>query len=121
VLSAPRVSRKAASGVQRWVPILSAEINGIRLLTLDHISKNIGKTIHYLEGEYQSTVPKSFKSDKAKYLRIDEFTPSGDIEINGKVIKNWFATRKPALSDKAMIFVLSNNPNELPLQIDSKN
>ena len=65
-------------------------------------------------------MPKSFKIDKSKYLRMEQFTPSGDVEINGKIFKSWFAIRKPALPDKAMIFVLSNNPNEIPLQIDSQ-
>ena len=109
-----------SSGVQRWMPLLSAEINGIRLLTIDNIAKNIGKTFKYLEGEYQSQFPKSFKADKSKYLRIDEFTPNGDIEIKGKIVKDWFKTRQPALPDRAMIFVLSNNPDEIPLQIDSQ-
>ena len=129
-----------STGVQRWVPILNAEINGIRLLTLDYIAKHIGKTFKYLEGEYQSQFPKSFKADRSKYLRIDTFTPNGDIEIKGKIIKDWFKTRQPALPegfslkenpkglgalsllpDRTMIFVLSNNPDELPLQIDSQN
>ena len=111
---------ETSTGVQRWVPILSAEINGIRLLTLDYIAKNIGKTFKYLEGEYQALFPKSFKNDKGNLLRIDTFTPNGDIEIKGKIVKDWFKTRRPLLPDRAMIFVLSDNPDELPLQIDSQ-
>lgn len=108
-------------GVHRWIPLLNAEINGVKLLTVDYLAKNIGKTVKYLEGEYQEVVPKSINAVPKLYLRVDTITPNGDISINGKIIKNWLLHRTPELPDNKMIFVLTDNPDELTLQIDSKN
>ena len=34
-----------SKGVPRWTPITSAEINGVRLLTVNHLAKNIGNSV----------------------------------------------------------------------------
>jgi hypothetical protein len=110
---------KVNKGVHRWVPLINAEINGMQLLTVDYLAKNIGKPVKYLEGEYQEMVPKSMKPVPEEYIRTDTFTPNGDISIAGKVIKDWLKHRKPDLPDHKIISVLSDVDDSM--QVDSMN
>jgi hypothetical protein len=41
-----------SKGIPRWIPVESCELNGWRLLTVDYLGKNIGKTVEIYEREY---------------------------------------------------------------------
>ncbi len=89
-------------GVNRWIPVESAEINGIRLLTVDYMKTMIGKEISIFLREYSDTWPstKDFKT----YLR---FIPDGNARIgkNKKVLENWLRTKTPSVKKGQYFFV----------------
>jgi hypothetical protein len=94
------VIKNGSNGTPRWVPIENVEINGWRLLTIDYLTKNIGKMIEIYEREYKDTFPtdKDIKTDRTM-VKL-HFIPNGDAIIGkgkGKKIDNWLKTRKPDL------------------------
>jgi hypothetical protein len=108
------VIKRASNGTPRWVPIESVELNGWRLLTVDHLAKNIGKQIEIYDTGYDNEFPKK----NAKMFKW-HFTPNGDIEINRKkTIIGWLKTRNPAIQRGQFVFVLGSGDMEA-VQIDS--
>lgn len=93
---------KMNNGVKRWIPIESAEINGLRLLTVDYMETMIGKEINIYLREYSDTWPESddFQTD----LR---FIPDGNARVNKnkKVLDNWLRTRMPSVKKGQYFYV----------------
>lgn len=92
------VIKKASNGVPRWVPVLSAELNGFRLYTTDIASKHIGKPIIMYTREYRDMWPKknawTRRGDTHEKFK---FIPNGDAVKGKAVLEGWLKTQKPAV------------------------
>jgi hypothetical protein len=89
------VVEKTSNGAQRWIPILNAEINKMKYLTIDYLKKNINKKIKLYNREYRKNWPK--KTDWTKEPNthyIIEFIPTGNTIVNKKQIENGLKTIK---------------------------
>jgi len=115
------------SNIQRWIPVLNAEINGYKLLTVDYLKKNIGKTINIYEWDNSSIWPSS-----SSKLFSYKFEPNGNASIRkGKTIKiipNWLKTLSPSIQNNTVFFIDGNCNLRVPkimeqysLQVDSIN
>ena len=122
------VVKKASNGTNRWVPIESVELNGWKLLTVDYLSKNIGKSITFYERMYDEEFPK-----KNENMQKGLFVPNGHAQVNKnkKQLQNWLKTQKPPVQPGQLFMVLGkggyifNNKNnvtndDFSLQVDSK-
>jgi hypothetical protein len=118
------VITQTASGVKRWSPYTSVELNGYKALTVNYLKKNIGKEIKVYEREYKDTWVK--KSEK---MFRSTFIPTGNA-VSGKnftVIENWLKTQKPEIKDNTIFGIEGNlkypgeKINLVSLQVDSKN
>lgn len=111
----------ASNGVARWVPIENAEINGVRLLTVNHLAKNIGRPVVYYSREYNDTFPTV--GELAKMVNA-EFTPNGNAQVDRKkkLLENWLQTQKPPVQPGQMFMLLGTNGvgRDYELQVDSK-
>jgi hypothetical protein len=116
-----------SKGIPRWVPLESCELNGWRLLTVDYLAKNIGKTVEIFEREYMDTWPG--KNEKmGERLR---FIPNGHLQINRKkkLVENWLKNRKPSVQKGQMLSLMglgdwygtSKEMTEFSMQVDSGN
>lgn len=88
---------KKYNGVPRWIPQVSAELNGFRLFTTDIAAKYIGKPISIYSREYKDAWPtKSSWSSKSDSTHLKyTFIPSGDA-IKGKTrLEGWLKTQRP--------------------------
>ena len=128
------VVKKAANGVQRWIPEVSVEMNGFKKFTVDHAAKKIGKTITLYAREYSDMWPSKnawTNPENSTYVRF-LFTPNGAAGVMGKKMnENWLKTRTPAIKDRTMFVLdgkvsqctnaLCKDPLELPdgLMVDS--
>ena len=122
------VVKRASSGVPRWVPVVSAELNGFRRLTVDYAAKHIGQSITLYVREYNEIWPAKnawTKLDNETYYKAT-FTPNGDA-VNGKTkIDGWLKSRKPVIKkgthfyvDGPVIIVPSDAPLPDGIQVDS--
>lgn len=99
------VSVKAATGVQRWVPVVSATLHGLRRLTVDDVAAahRAGKPLTFFErGSGEPMWPTS-----ARGLGRTIFYPNGDLLVGSphksqKRYANWLRTRTPAIRDRTM-------------------
>jgi len=108
------VVKKAANGVQRWIPVHSAVLFGWRPLTVKVLAEHIGKSITVYERELSSTWPRGPKNFDVTY----KFTPSGDGELikKGKrtLYPNWLKRRTFKIGKNDIFEVLGepqSNPN----------
>ena len=88
---------KKYNGVPRWIPQVSAELNGFRLFTTDIAAKYIGKPISIYSREYKDAWPtKSSWTSKSDSTHLKyTFIPSGDA-IKGKTrIEGWLKAQTP--------------------------
>jgi hypothetical protein len=105
--------------------MLSAEVNNMKLLTIDYLSKNINKTTKLYCREYSSEWPK--KTDKNIY--IITFKPTGNAIIGKKILEDWLKTNKPSNTNISKLNIegyINFNPNKnniklFLLKVDSKN
>ncbi len=70
---------ETSNGTHRWIPILNAEINKMKYLTIDYLKKNINKKIKLYCREYLNNWPK--KNDwkiNPRTHYIIEFIPTGN-------------------------------------------
>lgn len=90
----PWVAVMAKNGVQRWMPYTSAKLNGMRVLTVDYLAQNVGKSFVIYDRSMSNKWP---SGPKAKFEEIYAFIPNGDATpINRKKpFKNWLFTRSP--------------------------
>lgn len=91
------VTKKSSSGSPRWIPAISAELNGFKRLTVDHAAKHIGKPIILYCSEYKDMWPKKNdwvqKPDSTYYTM--KFVANGDA-LKGKTkIEGWLRTQTP--------------------------
>ena len=101
------VVKKASNGVPRWMPSVSVELNGFRLLTVDHVAKNIGKPIILYVREYHELWPKKnawAKSEDETYFTA-KFVPDGDATSGKTKIPGWLKSRKPEIKKGAHFYV----------------
>jgi len=121
------IVKNASNGTPRWVPLESCELNGWRLLTVDYLAKNIGKTVEIYERGYMDTWPA--KNEKmSEQLR---FIPNGHLQINRKtkLVENWLKTRKPPVQKGQMLLLMglgnwygtAKEMEEFSMQVDSGN
>ena len=122
------VVKRASNGVPRWVPDVSAELNGFRRLTVDYAAKHIGQSITLYVREYNEMWPTAnawSKPSEATYYKAT-FTPNGNA-ISGKTkIDGWLKSRKPEIKkgahfyvDGPVIIVPSDAPLPDGVQVDS--
>lgn len=90
------VIKKASNGVPRWVPALSAELNGFRLYTTDIAAKHIGKPIMLYTRQYEDKWPKRSEWAGRKH-EVFKFVPTGDALKGKKVLEGWLKTQTPAV------------------------
>ena len=122
------VVKKAANGTPRWVSMESCELNGWKLLTTDHLSKNIGKKVVFYERMYDETWPK-----KNEQMQKGVFTPNGDLQLDRKMHREvgWLKKQKPSIKSGQMALLYGtggyvydnknmNTMDGFALQIDSK-
>jgi len=107
-----------SKGIPRWVPIASAEINGIRLLTVNHLAKNIGKPVVYYSRMYENKFPTPADLSKMEHAT---FIPNGDAQVDRKktLLEGWLRTQKPPVSP-GQFFSLLGDGDYGAMQIDSK-
>ena len=101
------VVKKASNGVPRWMPSVSVELNGFRLLTVDHVAKNIGKPIILYVREYHELWPKKnawAKPEDETYFTA-KFVPDGDATSGKTKIPGWLKSRKPEIKKGAHFYV----------------
>lgn len=108
----------AKNGIPRWSPIESAEINGVRLLTTNHLAKNIGKPVVYYSRMYEDKFPtpgELAKMEKATFI------PNGNAQVDKKkhLLENWLRTQKPAVQP-GQYFLLLGEGDYGVIQVDSK-
>jgi hypothetical protein len=120
------VIKSGLNGIPRWVPYYSAVINSFRALTIDYLSKNIGKELIIFEREFKSEWPRQSDSNMYKLRWI----PSGDAKYlkNKGILANWLKTQKPGIKDRSVFLLLGRGDwykdkilTEMALQVDSKN
>ena len=99
------VIKKASNGVPRWVPTVSAELNGFRMLTVDQLVA--GKSITLYVREYNEMWPKKnawSKPTNETYFTA-KFVPSGHA-MNGKTkLVGWLKLRKPEIKNGTMFSI----------------
>jgi hypothetical protein len=99
------VIKKASNGVPRWMLNTSVELNGFRMLTVDHVAKNIGKEITLYVREYGEMWPKTnawTNPTDSTYITA-KFVPTGDA-VSGKTkLSGWLKSRKPEIK-KGVVF-----------------
>jgi hypothetical protein len=107
-----------SKGVPRWTPITSAEINGVRLLTVNHLAKNIDKPVVYYSRMYEETFPTL--ADLSKMERRT-FTPNGHAQVDKKktLLEGWLRTQTPTVKP-GQFFLLLGDGDFGSMQIDSK-
>ena len=94
------VSVKAATGVQRWVPVASATLHGLRRLTVDDVASafRAGKPLTFFErGGGEPMWPASVRG-----LGRTLFHPNGDLLVGKKRYAGWLRTRTPGIRDHTM-------------------
>lgn len=119
------VVKRASNGVPRWVPVVSAELNGFRRLTVDYCAKHIGKPITLYVREYNEMWPAKnawTKPENETYYKAT-FTPNGDA-VSGKTkIDGWLKSRKPEIKKGAHFYVdghvIMADPLPDGVQVDS--
>ncbi len=112
---------KTSNGTHRWVPILNAEINNMKYLTIDYLKKNINKKIKLYNREYRKNWPK--KSDWTKEPNthyIIEFIPTGNAIIGKKILENWLKQDK-LINNKLLLIEGAIDGKLSSLQVDTKN
>jgi hypothetical protein len=111
----------AKNGVPRWSPIESVEIKGIRLLTVNHLAKNIGNPVVYYSRMYEDKFPTV--GDLTKMEKF-EFTFNGNIQVNGQkmTLREWFNNEKLASKKGNNISILGEGGagGYGAMQVDSK-
>lgn len=123
------VVKKTKSGIHRWVPQESVEINGFRKLTVDYLETMIDKEVKIYTREYSDMWP---SKDIMKESPILRFIPNGDARIdnNKKVFTNWLHTRTPSIKPGQYFYVVGKGfydygrgetYQNMELQVDSKN
>ena len=107
-----------SKGIPRWTPITSAEINGVRLLTVNHLAKNIGKPIVYYSRMYEETFPTLADLSKMEHRT---FTPNGNAQVDKKktLLEGWLRTQTPTVKP-GQFFLLLGDGDFGSMQIDSK-
>jgi hypothetical protein len=93
------VIKKASNGVPRWMPVISAELNGFQLFTVDYAAKHIGKPIMLFTREHGGMWPKKngwSKPENPTYQRM-KFVPNGDALKGATRLEGWLKTQKPAV------------------------
>jgi hypothetical protein len=97
------VSVRGATGVQRWVPVISATLHGLRRLTVDDVARafRTGKELVFYErGGGESTWPSSVRG-----MGRTIFRPNGDLLVgpparSQKRHSGWLRTRTPAIHNR---------------------
>jgi hypothetical protein len=101
------VIKKASNGVPRWMPVVSATLNGFRRFTVDYAAKHIGQPITLYCRDYMDMWPKKnawTKPANPSYMKM-KFVPNGDA-IKGKTrVSGWLTTQKPVIK-KGMHFAI---------------
>ena len=113
------VVKKASNGVPRWIPTISAELNGFRLMTVDYAAKHIGKPIVVYCREFKDMWPKKnawSKPEDSTYYTF-KFTPNGDALKGKTMLEGWLKTQKPAVKKGTMFYL--DGESMFPLQVDS--
>jgi hypothetical protein len=92
------VSVRAANRVQRWVPVASATLHGLRRLTVDDVTA--GKPLTFFErGSGEPMWPTSVRG-----LGKTIFHPNGDLLVGPSKKRHigWLRTRTPAIRDHTL-------------------
>ena len=126
------VVTETSNKTQRWVPTINADINNMKLLTIDYLAKNINKPIKLYLREYRNDwAKKNDWSKKDPTHGIIIFKPTGNAIMGKKILPNWLKTRKPEIKDRSQFsiegyfsFSGSNKESDFSLsslQVDTKN
>jgi hypothetical protein len=120
------VNKKTGKDTLRWMPYVSIELNGFKALTVDYLSKNIGKEIEIYERGYMEGWPTQGDSDLLK-LR---WVANGHAKYfkNKTLIENWLKLQKPDIKDRTVFSLMGKGDwyndkemSEMSLQVDSNN
>jgi len=100
------VIKRASNGVPRWIPVVSAELNGFRRLTVDYTAKHIGRPITLYIREYKDTWPTKTAWSNSDTTHITaKFIPNGNA-FSGKIkINEWLRSRKPEIKKGTHFYV----------------
>lgn len=103
-------------GRQRWTRCTSAKLNGFKILSLDYLTRHIGKPITIYEIRAGGQWPQS------KRVKHYVFIPDGDARLWGKtsIYYNWLRTRSPPLNKDIITYILGSGPKgeDILLEID---
>jgi hypothetical protein len=110
------VIKSMSNGIPRWIPIEICVMNGWKLLTVDYISKNIGKNITYYSRMYNQNFPK-----KTEKMEKAIFIPNGHAQVNKKktLLYNWLKTQSPPVKPGSFFSLLGSGTYG-SIQVDSK-
>jgi hypothetical protein len=118
------VIKKMNNGVHRWIPAESAELNGIKLLTVNSMENKIGKEIRIYLREYSDAWP-----SHSEFEPEFTFIPDGHARINNnkRLLENWLHTRNPPVKKGQYFYITGigtydGSDKEFDtLQVESKN
>jgi hypothetical protein len=126
------VVTETSNKTHRWIHTINAEMNNMKLLTVDYLAKNINKPIKLYLREYRNEWAKKndwSKKDPTHGIMI--FKPTGNAIMGKKILPNWLKTRKPEMKDRSQFsieghlsFSISTKESDFSLsslQVDSKN
>ena len=103
------VVKETVNKILRWTPYKSCELFGFRLLTVNYLAKNIGKSITIYERQTSDKWPNKLSDFDVKY----KFIASGDAillgsktrNINDRKINDWLKLRKPLIKSHDILII----------------
>jgi hypothetical protein len=116
---------RTSNGVHRWTSNLSCKLNGMMILTVDYLNKNINKPIKLYLREYSDLWPKKNEWSKPSPTHSSIiFTPTGNAIIGKKIIPDWLKNQtsfKKGLNVEGYLSFDGKTEVLSSLQFDSKN
>jgi hypothetical protein len=80
---------KTNNGIKRWMLSESADLNGLKKISLDYLAKHVNKIVKLYCRGYQSFWPnKKDWSTRNGENSIITFIPTGNLIVNKKIIQN---------------------------------
>ena len=110
----------------RWIPSDTAELFGLRRLTLEDIIRSKDTSLIFYEREYCSNWP-TMKDHECQLYKVT-FVPSGDAGVVGrKPISKWLDSQSPPIKDRTVFMIYgilqynTDRPFKAGLQVNSRN
>ena len=93
---------KTSNGIKRWTKYESVKLNGFQALTVEYLTKNIGKLLEIYLCEYNDMWPTSKNFSSRIYFLS---TGNAHVNRNKNPIVNWLRTKRPAIKDNTIFSI----------------